>query len=77
MNALKKVVGIKVESAPRVFEATLKEVGKISVGSSVSLCVSGKVQSVHDDGRVYVKILSVEKESESSEDKDSKSDLKS
>lgn len=60
-NPLKAAIfRAKVEQPPRVFETNKKEVGTVKPGQDVELCLIGKVQSIHDDGRIYVKVTSVE-----------------
>lgn len=68
-NPLKMAIfSKKSEQAPRVFETSKKEVGSAKPGSEIELCVYGKVQSIHDDGRIYVKVSSVELDKEEAED---------
>ena len=60
-NPLKAAIfSKKSEPVPRVFESSKKEIGSVKPGQDVELCVIGKVQSIHDDGRIYVKVMSVE-----------------
>lgn len=60
-NPLKAAIfKVKSEPAPRVFETNKKEVGSAKPGQDIELCLMGKVQSIHDDGRIYVKVGSVE-----------------
>jgi hypothetical protein len=60
-NPLKAAIfKAKVEPAPRVFETNKKEIGSAKPGQDIELCLYGKVQSIHDDGRIYVKVSSVE-----------------
>lgn len=67
-NPLKAAIfKAKVEPVPRVFETSKKEIGSAKPGQEVGLCVYGKVQSIHDDGRVYVKVNSVELDSPDNE----------
>lgn len=62
-NPLKAAIfRAKTETPPRVFETNKKEVGTVKPGDDVELCLIGKVQSIHDDGRIYVKVSSVEKD---------------
>lgn len=60
-NPLKAAIfKAKIEPAPRVFETNKKEIGSAKTGQDIELCIYGKVQSIHDDGRIYVKVSSVE-----------------
>lgn len=52
----------KQEQPPRVFELNTKEIGGAKVGQELEICIKGKIQSIHDDGRAYLKVVSVEKE---------------
>lgn len=62
-NPLKMAIfSKKMEQPPRVFETSKKEIGTAKPGADIELCVIGKVQSIHDDGRIYVKVSSVELE---------------
>ena len=69
-NPLKAAIfKVKSEPSPRVFETNKKEVGTAKPGQEIELCVMGKVQSIHDDGRIYVKVNSVEMDDSETEDK--------
>lgn len=68
-NPLKAAIfKMKAEPAPRVFETNKKEVGTAKPGQKIELCLMGKVQSIHDDGRIYVKVNSVEMDDPETED---------
>lgn len=69
-NPLKAAIfRAKVEPAPRVFETNKKEIGSSKPGQDIELCIYGKVQSIHDDGRIYVKVNSVELDAPETETK--------
>lgn len=60
-NPLKAAIfRAKADTAPRVFETNKKEIGFAKPGDPIELCIIGKIQSIHDDGRIYVKVSSVE-----------------
>ena len=68
-NPLKAAIfKMKSGPAPRVFETNKKEVGTAKPGQEIELCLMGKVQSIHDDGRIYVKVNSVEMDDPETED---------
>lgn len=69
-NPLKAAIfKAKIEQPPRVFETSKKEIGQTNPGQDIELCVVGKVQSIHDDGRIYVKVNSVELDAPETETK--------
>jgi len=69
-NPLKAAIfRAKSDPAPRVFETNKKEIGSAKPGEDIELCLIGKVQSIHDDGRIYVKVNSVELDTPETETK--------